>query len=341
MKILVGLSGGVDSAYTAYKLKNTGHDVEGIVLVMHEYTDIDAAKKAADIIGIPLTVSDCREVFKKYVISNFISEYSIGHTPNPCTVCNRYVKIAQLCKYANENNFDKAATGHYAKIHYDDNTQRYCVQKANDAKKDQSYMLWHLTQEQLKTLYFPLCDMTKEEIKKEVEKTELAYLCKQKESQEICFIPDNDYASYIEKEKGVFPEGDFIDKNGKVIGRHKGIIHYTIGQRKGLGIALGAPAYITCIDPVNNTVTVEKMSDVHGDLLTACSLNSQLIPFKDGDEYVLDVKIRYAAKPITARVRIENGKAVAEFETPLRAITPGQSAVFFKDDKIAFGGVIV
>ena len=341
MKILVGLSGGVDSTYTAYKLKQSGHNVEGLCLIMHDYTDVEGARKTADILGIPFHTLDCRELFKKHVISNFIAEYSAGHTPNPCTVCNRYVKIAELCRFARENGFDKAATGHYAEICFDENIKRYCIKKGADEKKDQSYMLWYLSQEQLKTLTFPLCNMTKEEIRKEVAQTDFSYLANAKESQEICFIPDNDYASYIEKEQGVFPEGDFVDANGKPIGRHKGIIHYTIGQRKGLGIALGAPAYITAIDPQKNTVTVEKMSDVKGNSLTAHNVNCQLIELEENKEYVLDVKIRYAAKPMKAVITYKDGKAVATFDDSVRAITPGQSAVFYKDDKIAFGGVIL
>jgi len=341
MKILVGISGGVDSTYVAYKLKQMGHTVEGIVLEMHDHTDVSSAQRAADVLGIKLHKLDCRQLFEKHVISNFISEYSSGHTPNPCTVCNRYVKMAELCRFAKENGFDKAATGHYAEIVFDEDLGRYAVKRAKDERKDQSYMLWHLTQEQLEMLYFPLADMTKDEIREEVAKTPFSYLAKSPESQEICFIPDNDYASYIEKAKGKFPEGDFIDRDGNVIGKHKGIIHYTIGQRKGLGIALGAPAYITNIDPVNNTVTVEKQSDVKNNELTAFSLNCQSLVPKDNEEYKLDVKIRYAAKPMTATVRIENGIARAVFDSPVRAVTPGQSAVFYRNDILAFGGVII
>lgn len=341
MKILVGLSGGVDSTYTAYKLKKEGHSVEGIVLKMHEYTDIDAAAKTADILGIKLNLLDCTESFEKHVISNFISEYSAGHTPNPCTVCNRYVKIAELCRFAKENGFDKAATGHYADIVFDEQRERYCIKKGTDEKKDQSYMLWYLTQEQLSTLYFPLSQMTKEEIRNEVEKTDFAYLATAKESQEICFIPDNDYASYIKAKKGDFPEGNFVDADGKVIGRHKGIIHYTIGQRKGLGISLGAPAYITKIDPLNNTVTVEKQSDVKGDEFYVSSLNYQLIELEENKEYVFDVKIRYAAKPMKTAVILQNGTVKARLFESARAITPGQSAVFYLGDMIAFGGTII
>ena len=341
MRLLIGMSGGVDSAYTAYKMINEGHTVEGLVLKMHQYTDISGAQKAADILGIKLHIKDCSELFKKYVVSNFISEYSSGHTPNPCTVCNRYVKIAELCSFAEENGFDKAVTGHYAKIEYDNSSDRYCIKKANDTKKDQSYMLWYLTQEQLKKLYFPLADMNKDQIKNEIENTPLSYLLNAKESQEICFIPDNDYASYIENEKGLFPEGNFVDADGKVIGKHKGIIHYTIGQRKGLGISLGAPAYITKIDPVSNTVTVEKMSKVGCNTLTAVNLNSQLFVPKENEEYILDVKVRYGALPVEAKVTVDNGIATAVFSSEVRAVTPGQSAVFYLDSKIAFGGTIV
>ncbi len=341
MKILVGISGGVDSTYVAYKLKQMGHTVEGLVLEMHEFTDVSSAERVAEILGIKLHKLDCRELFRKYVISDFISEYSSGHTPNPCTVCNRYVKMAELCRFAKENGFDKAATGHYAEIIFDDTMGRYAVKRAKDDRKDQSYMLWHLTQEQLEMLYFPLCDMTKEEIRQAVLNTEFAFLASKPESQEICFIPDNDYASYIEKEKGKFPEGNFVDRDGRVIGRHRGIIHYTIGQRKGLGIALGAPAYVTNIDPIKNTVTVEKQSDVENNMLNAFSLNSQLFVPAEKKEYRLDVKIRYAAKPMTATVTVENGMAKAVFDVPVRAVTPGQSAVFYCNDVVAFGGVII
>lgn len=341
MRILVGLSGGLDSTYAAYRLLEQGHSVEGLVLEMHDYTDTEAAKKTADILGIKLHTLDCRQDFKSHVISNFISEYSAGRTPNPCTVCNRYVKIARLCEFAVQNGFDKAATGHYAEIYFDEATSRYCIKKGKDEKKDQSYMLWHLTQEQLGALYFPLSNMEKEAIREAARNTPFAYLADAKESQEICFIPDNDYAKYIENERGSFPEGSFIDKNGKILGTHRGIIHYTIGQRKGLGISLGAPAYITAIDPVSNTVTVEKMSDVKSNTLIATGLNSQLLPIEDGSEYTLDVKIRYAARPMTARVCIKNGRAEATFSDSVRAVTPGQSAVFYKNDLIAFGGVIL
>ena len=315
--------------------------MEGLCLVMHDYTDVSGAKNVARLLDIKLHTLDCREAFKKHVISNFISEYSSGHTTNPCTVCNRYVKIAQLCSFAREKGFDKAATGHYAKICFDQESQRYCIEKGSDEKKYQSYMLWHLTQEQLSTMYFPLSDSTKEEIRKQAALTPFAHLADAKESQEICFIPDNDYAGYIEREKGKFPQGDFVDAEGKVLGRHKGIIHYTVGQRKGLGIALGAPAYITNLDPIKNTVTVEKMSDVQSNTLTAVNLNGQLLDVKNGEEYTLDVKIRYAAKPMSAKVKIIDGKALVTFEDPVRAVTPGQSAVFYQNNMIAFGGTII
>lgn len=341
MRLLVGISGGMDSAYVAYKLIEMGHTVEGLVLKMHEFTDLDGAQKAADLLGIRLHILDCTRLFSKYVVSNFVSEYSSGRTPNPCTVCNRYVKIAELCRYAKENGFDKAVTGHYASVAFDEGSQRFYVKKGLDERKDQSYMLWHLTQEQLGILYLPLGDSVKENVREDIKSTPLSYLADAKESQEICFIPDNDYASYIEKQMGKFPEGSFVDAEGKVIGRHKGIIHYTVGQRKGLGISLGAPAYITKIDPLSNTVTVEKMSDVKGDSLIAVNLNGQLIDPKESESYRLNVKIRYAATPVSAEVRIKDNKAYVTFDQPVRAVTPGQSAVFYKDNGIAFGGTII
>lgn len=339
MRILVGMSGGIDSTFTAYTLKKAGHDVEGLVLKMHEYTDVNAAKEACSKIGIKLNTLDCTESFRKYVINDFINEYSSGRTPNPCTVCNRYVKISELCRYAQENGFDKAATGHYAEIEKNDDG-RLCIRKGMDIKKDQSYMLWYLTQEQLGKMIFPLSTLSKDEIREAVAKTNFAYLTEKKESQEICFIPDNDYAKYIENIKGAFPSGNFIDKDGNVLGQHKGIIHYTVGQRKGLGIALGAPAFITAIDPTNNTITLEKQGKVLSESLTVGKLNYQALLPEQNKEYTLDVKVRYAAPPVKATVTFENDKAKAVFLTPVRAVTPGQSAVFYIDDKIAFGGVI-
>lgn len=338
MRILIGMSGGLDSTYTAELLKANGHDVCGIVLKMHEYTDIDGARLACGKVGIPLEILDCSSEFEKYVIKDFIEEYSNGRTPNPCTVCNRYVKFRMLCEYAKNNGFDKVATGHYANVGEKDG--RFFVRKGKDEKKDQSYMLWHLTQEQLSMLYLPLADEIKENVRENTRSKSFSYLSDKKESQEICFIPDKDYAGFIENRIGKFKEGDFKDTSGKTVGRHKGIIHYTIGQRKGLGIALGEPAYIVGIDKEKNEITVEKASKVSGFSFTAGKLNFQKTIEKDGEINGLKVKIRYAAPPVGCSVVIEDGKAKVTLDSEARAITPGQSAVFYDGDDIVFGGVI-
>ena len=257
MKILVGMSGGVDSAYAALKLKEEGHTVEGAVLLMHGYTELSAARQTADNLGIVLHVIDAQEKFKNTVIPNFISEYMAARTPNPCIVCNSDVKFRVLCDFAKENGFDMIATGHYSRIKKISTTHgvRYAVAEAQDLKKDQSYMLWRLPQDILSMTMFPLSETEKENTRIGAANASLSVADKA-ESQEICFIPDGDYAKYIEDRMGACPPGDFIDETGKVLGRHNGIIRYTVGQRKGLGIALGVRSFVSNIDPVNNTVTL-------------------------------------------------------------------------------------
>jgi len=341
MKFLVGLSGGLDSTYCAHMLISEGHQVEGAVLKMGAFTDICGAEKAAERLGIKLNVIDCEKVFENIVIADFIEEYMNGRTPNPCTVCNRNIKVKYLCKYASEQGFDKAVTGHYATIGMGENG-RYAVEKAKDHKKDQSYMLWMLTQEELSMLITPLSSKTKVEIYDGAREMGFAS-ADMKESQEICFIPDNDYASFIEKRTGKFPEGDFIDNEGNVVGRHKGIIHYTIGQRKGLGLALKVPVFVTEIDPAANTVRVAPAGNEMRMSFIADSLNFQFTDEpREGETREGDflVKIRYAAKPAKARVVYTREKAEVFFEEPQRAVTPGQSSVFYVEDKVAFGGFI-
>ena len=226
MRILVGMSGGLDSTYAALKLINEGHEVVGAVAVMHEYTELDGAVDAAEALGIPLCKIDARERFLA-VKENFVDEYSTGRTPNPCVVCNPLVKFRVLADYAKENGFDMIATGHYAKIitvNEGDKTL-YTLERSKDAKKDQTYMLHRLPQDILSMLYFPLGDEVKSEVREKAREAGLR-AAEQKESQEICFIPSGDYASYIEEVKGSFPEGNFVLEDGKVLGTHKGIIRY-------------------------------------------------------------------------------------------------------------------
>ena len=258
MKLLIGISGGVDSSYAALKLLKEGHEVEAAVLKMHSYTEVATAVEAAAALGMPLHIIDCTEAFEKIVVSNFISEYRSARTPNPCIVCNSEIKFKFLLDYAIENGFDAIATGHYAKIVEicgENGELRYAVKRAEDAKKDQTYMLWRLPQNVLKKLIFPLADLRKEEVRRLASEAGLTS-ADRADSQEICFVPDGDYASFIEERTEICPEGDFIDDSGKILGRHKGIIRYTVGQRKGLGISSSGRIFVTKIDPVSNSITL-------------------------------------------------------------------------------------
>ena len=229
-------------------MKKQGYDVYGITLKTLKNEDegiFNDAKKVADMLSIPYEIIDVSDSFSKNVIDYFTNEYLNGHTPNPCVVCNRYVKFEAMYDYAVKNDIDFIATGHYAKIEYDENKKRYILLKSEYDKKDQSYVLYNLTQNQLSKIIFPLFDYSKDEIRK-IAKDIGLLVADKKDSQEICFIPDNDYASYIKNRVGYLPpEGNFIDLGGNVIGKHKGIIHYTIGQRKGLGMTFGKPMFVT------------------------------------------------------------------------------------------------
>jgi tRNA-specific 2-thiouridylase len=312
--------------------------VVGAVLKMSDNTDVEKAQIAAETLGVPLHVVDCSKRFHDIVVKDFLEEYAAARTPNPCVICNRYVKIDSLCECARSLGISRVATGHYANIGYDGN--RYYIKKAMDLRKDQSYVLWRLTQDQLSMLTFPLAEREKKTIRAEALEMNLPS-ADAEESQEICFIPTNDYISYIEEAIGVFPEGDFLDEEGRVLGKHKGIIHYTIGQRKGLGLSLGKPGFVTAIDPVANTVkVVSDESRIFSTHLVCDTLNFQkLVPMKNGTIRA-EGKVRYAAKPVMATVQIEGDSAKVQFDTPVRAVTPGQSVVFYDGDDVLMGGII-
>ena len=339
-RILLGMSGGIDSTYAVTELRSRGYEVVGVFLKMTEESDVDSAVRAAEALNVPLTVVDCTERFRDIVIGNFLSEYAAARTPNPCIVCNRFVKIAALCETAKEMGIPTVATGHYADVGFDEESKRYYIRKGADPKKDQSYMLWRLTQEQLASVLFPLNALMKSDIKAKAKEMALPN-ADAAESQEICFIPSNDYVSYIEERIGAFPKGAFKDDNGKTVGTHEGIIHYTIGQRKGLGLSLGKPAFVTAIDPDANTVcvTVDE-SKIFTDRLVCHSLNFMAIAPGDYEELPGEGKVRYAAKPERAKACIRGDRAEIFFERPVRAVTPGQSVVFYDGDKILFGGMI-
>lgn len=336
MRILVGCSGGLDSTFAA-KLLAKEHEVCGASLIMNDHTDIKVAADSCAALGIPFVSVDVRDLFEKHVVENFVDEYAKARTPNPCVVCNRFVKIAALCDYAKKHGFDRIATGHYCKVINENG--RYCVVRASDDRKDQSYMLWYLDQEQLSMLVTPLSDSNKEDVRESARRDGLK-AAEQKESQDICFIPDGDYISFIEKRKGSFPEGNFIDKEGNVLGRHKGIINYTVGQRKGLGIALGQPMFVTALNVDDNTVTLSPAGGEYMDSVKASNLVFQALSPGEGIFNDLTVKLRYAAKPVPCSVEIIGDCANVKLALPQRAVTPGQSAVFYDGNKVAFGGFI-
>lgn len=339
MRILLGMSGGLDSTYAANLLKSQGHEVVGAVLVMHPYTETEAARESAREIGIPLVEIDGRERFET-VKKNFVSEYLRGRTPNPCVICNREVKFSLLYEYAMENGFDRIATGHYARIVKIGD--RYAIADSTDKGKDQSYVLWSLPQHILSSLLLPLSEMKKDDVRARARDNGIL-AAEREESQEICFIPDNNYAGFIEGYTGEScKEGDFIDESGNVLGRHKGIIHYTVGQRKGLGISLGKRMFVTDISVENNTVT---LSDNPNESCCAFEIEDAVFSGaeepKCGEEILADARVRYLAPLRPAVVTyLGNGHARVVLSVPARAVTPGQSAVFYRDGAVLFGGII-
>ena len=342
MRILVGMSGGVDSTYAAYRLISEGHDVAGAVLVMHDYTDVTSAEASCRALGIPLYIISCRERFEEAVVTNFIYEYRHGRTPNPCIVCNSEVKFECLLDYALDQGFDAIATGHYASVRVVDTKGgvRYCLADASDGKKDQTYMLWRLSQRVLSHLVLPLSDMTKDEVRAHTREIGLVSWDRA-DSQEICFIPDNDHVSFIESRVGPSEEGDFVDEEGRVLGRHRGIIGYTVGQRKGLGIALGARAFISDIDPTTGRITLSFNARETYEFGVSGVVFSGIPSPSEPTEYELNVKYRYQSPRIPARVMFHpDGRAEVHLSAPARSLTAGQSAVFYMGDALVAGGFI-
>lgn len=340
MRILLGMSGGLDSAYSARKLIEEGHSVEGAVLIMHDYTELSCARIAARELGIKLHEIDCRQAFEKIVISDFIEQYRKGRTPNPCIVCNREVKFRFLLDYALENGFDRIATGHYAKIVHSEKLGKSVIYRSRDEKKDQSYMLWRLTDDIKARLVLPLSELTKDEIRVLAAEKGLS-AAEKKDSQEICFIPSDDHGAYIEDRTGKSVEGDFVDEEGRILGRHKGIVHYTVGQRKGLGIALGQRAFITDINPENNRITLSLSPRLTDSFFISDIVFSGMEEKGEGEEISLFVKVRYQAPLAPCKVIfLGGGRAEVILDAPAKFVTAGQSAVFYNEESLFFGGFI-
>lgn len=344
-RVLVGMSGGVDSAMSAYLLKESGFLPEGVNCRFFDKgeetaNDIADAKSVADRLGIPFHVFDLRGEFKADVIDSFCSSYKSGGTPNPCVECNRRLKFGKMLDSALENGFDYIATGHYAQIEPDRESGRYLLKKGADKNKDQSYVLYMLSQFQLSHTLFPLGGLFKSEISQKAQALGFAS-AHRKESQDICFVPGGDYAGFIEEYTATrFPHGSFVDENGRVLGKHKGIIRYTVGQRRGLGLALPAPLYVKEKDAENNRVVLSPESSLFSSSLTAENIN--LIAFDRLDSPLrCTAKVRYrgAEQPATVRQTDENHFHI-EFDTPQRAITKGQSVVLYDGEYVLGGGII-
>ena len=351
-RALIAMSGGVDSSVAAFLIKESGLDSVGVTLKLHNFgndvqkeksccsrRDIEDAKKVCDKLSIPYHVVNFEDDFDKFVISRFVNGYLNGETPNPCIDCNRYIKFEQMFNIADEMNAKYVVTGHYARIEKYSNN-RYLLKKGAFDLKDQSYVLYNLTQEKLSRTLFPIGEMKKEDVRRIA--VENSFINSSKpDSQDICFIKDNDYVSFIEKRLGKkFEEGDFVDTKGNVIARHRGIIAYTIGQRKGLGIASTEPYYVIDKDIENNKVIIGRMQDQFRKSLVVKDVN--LIAFdKLKNDLKCNVKIRYKHKETPARLIPIDGKRIkVEFSEPQKAVTKGQSAVFYDGEYVLGGGTI-
>ncbi|MFH0865840.1 MAG: tRNA 2-thiouridine(34) synthase MnmA [Bacteroidota bacterium] len=356
-RVLVAMSGGVDSSVAALMLHEQGFEVIGFTLKTWDYSSsgskhketgccsldsINDARQVAVRMGFKHFVLDVREEFEKVIVSDFIGEYLSGHTPNPCVLCNTYIKWGLLLNKADALGCEFIATGHYARVHKEN--ERFILSKGMDEVKDQSYVLWGLKQEYLSRTIFPLGGLTKNEIRAQARTAGFNKLSDKSESYEICFIPDDDYRSFLKyrvpglKEK--FDGGDFVSTGGKILGRHKGYPFYTIGQRKGLNIAIGSPLYVTEIVPDKNRIVLGSKDELKRTSMKVKNYN--LIKFENiPDDMEVTTKIRYKDKGAASHLFQENDIIKVEFSGNVNAIAPGQSAVFYDGNDVVGGGIIL
>ena len=356
-RVLIAMSGGIDSGVTAMLLREQGYELTGVTFrTFDSITEscmarergccsVDAifeAKHLAEQLGFEHHILDVRDLFRQMVIQDFIDQYLRCRTPNPCVLCNPIIKWGRVLQMADELGCDYIATGHYARIAQ--SADRYYLQKGVDTQKDQTYFLWKLTSEQLGRTLFPLGGLTKPEVRRIAAEHGFVKLSQKKESEEICFVTDDDYRHFLQDEvpdlQERMPVGEFVITDGKVVGKHQGLYNYTVGQRKGLGIALGEPAYVVGLQPDTNRVVLGRREDLQHTRCVVSDLNFTKYPdFEDGRVVLCRSRYRSAGTP--ARLyHLDDGKVEVVFEEPVFAVTPGQSAVFYDGDDLLGGGII-
>ena len=341
-KVLLGMSGGVDSSVSALLLKEQGYEVIGITLELWEENEAchTEAKSICDCIGISHITYNGKEQFKTHVIQDFMDCYANCKTPNPCIECNKYMKFGVMWEKAKELGCDYIATGHYAKTEYSEKYNRWVLKKSNNEKKDQSYVLWTMPKELIEHVLFPLADFeTKYEIREIAKKNNLQVASKP-DSEDICFIPDGNYKKFLENHSNLNPKaGNIVNAKGQILGTHTGLYNYTIGQRKGLGISNPVPLFVLGFNKVKNEVIVGEEKELYQKEILVEAINLLLVD--EIKEMEVQVKTRYSSKVANALIKQEGNQIRVIFEEPQRAITPGQSAVFYKDDMVLGGGKIV